>query len=508
MLIIASCSKDKQEISTEQKIVAKVGDRVITADEFRYSYEFGPGALKKGDDPRRIYLEYMIKELLLANEGYRLGLNNSPYVKKRMKTRRNHDLLEAFYIHHIHSRVKIPEDKIQDAIKKSTVNFRMITWPTSTLEEAEAVQSEANKSSLEDYIEKQLAKQEVKLSSKEFYETDWMDYLEIPPEIFNKIKNLEVGKTSDPFPLGNGYAVAQILDINLHGITVSQLKYGARRKNIERRLYNIQSDSVMRAFMDSVLTPMDVRVKGHIVEELSYPLYKWFQDGLPKNRTVFIKVDNPADTAETYIKDINKILDRTLVTYKGDEKSVRNYLEYMDYYRRSLKESKSFDDFKSRLITEIGRMIMDETFIKIAEEDGYADSVDVEQDLKIWEQKWTYDIFRDEVVKGLEVTDLEMHDYFKNRYQELGIADVDTTRFYKYENAVFNAVLYEKHMERIQDKLDELREDYPVTINEDVLAKIDLTESKKSNEITLFLRKKYSGNAVVPYIDMKWFHLN
>ena len=84
-------------------------------------------------------------------------------------------MLEAYYFKHVHHKVNIPEDKLQDAIKKSTVLFRLITWPAATLEEAEAVRIAASKSSLEDYIEKQIAKQEVKLTSKKFYETDWIE---------------------------------------------------------------------------------------------------------------------------------------------------------------------------------------------------------------------------------------------------------------------------------------------------------------------------------------------
>jgi hypothetical protein len=501
----SSCSKSELE---SEKIVAKVGDRVITADEFRYHYEFGFGAIKKGPNPRRIYLDYMIKELLLANEGYRLGLHQTTYVKNRVRRRKKNNMLEAYYLNHVHAKINIPEDKIQEAVKNSSVSFRIITWPTNSKEEAEQVQIESNKSSLSDYIDDQLAKQEVKITSRKSFETDWMDYLDLPPEVFKEIKDLEIGKTSNPFPLGNGWAVAQVLDINLHGIKQSDLIHGARRKNIEIRLYNVEYDSIMHALMDSVLTPLDLRVKSQVVDELAEPLFQWYKDGLPKNRSVFTKVENPADTAKAYITEIHQLLDKTLLTYSRGEKSVRDYLEYMDYYRKSLKESSSFETFNVTLIAEIGRMIKDETFLDLADQEGYADSVKVKRDVEIWEQKWTYDVYRSELLKDIDVSKPEMRNFFKTRYNELPVADVDTSRFKKYENLVYNTVLLEKHLAKLDENLDELKTRYSVFIDEEVLAGIELTESKKSNDITLFAHKGFSGEPYMPRIDLKWFNLN
>jgi hypothetical protein len=131
-LLLSCAKKDAQEIPEEQ-VLAKVGDRIITVDEFRYSFEFSFFPLRQGANPREVYLDHMINELLLANEGYHLGLHKSPYVTKRVKRRRTNDLLEAFYKKYVHDKVKIPEEELQDAIKKGTVKFRMMIWPVPSL---------------------------------------------------------------------------------------------------------------------------------------------------------------------------------------------------------------------------------------------------------------------------------------------------------------------------------------------------------------------------------------
>lgn len=502
---MSSCDHETREPLNEQ-ILARVGNRVITAEDFKYSYEFSFAPLRRGENPRRTYLNYMIQELLLAKEGFRLGFHKRHYVTSRVANRKRNNLLEAFHQKYVHRKVEIPEEKLQDAIKKSTVKWRMIIWPTPTLAEAQEARAEAVKSSLEDFIEQKIASEEVPLKQKRFYETDWVDYLDLKPEVLEKIKDLEVGKVSEPIPYGSGYALAQILDINLEGVKVEELQYGARRKQIYTRLYDIEADQIVHQLMDSLLTPMDVRLKGSTLERLESALFDWFAIGLPETSLPKF-VQTASDTSAKPVRQLQAMLHEPLLTFNGGQKSVLDFLEYMNYYRKALKKSQSRQDFKDRLITEIGRMMKNDVFLDIAIDDGFTDSTEIVNDLKIWEQKWTYDVYRAEILKDITVTDEEMHDFFKHRWRELSIANVDTTRFYKYEHSVHNFLLHEKHMQRLEKKLAKLRERYPVEINEELLSELELTETPKSHLTSVFARKNFSGEAVVPIADMKWLNL-
>jgi len=194
-------------------IIAKVGNDVITVDEFKYSYEFSFSPTRTGPNPRKTYLDYMIKEKLLALEGYKKGYQKSSYVKRRMYQRRYLDVLESYYQEHVHGKVKIPEDEIQDAVKKGSVKFRMRIWPTEDYDKAKKALAEARKIGLPQYMKKQLAKNEIPLNREKKFETDWIDFLDIRPEILDGIKDLQVGEISAPLPFDTGYALFQVLDI-------------------------------------------------------------------------------------------------------------------------------------------------------------------------------------------------------------------------------------------------------------------------------------------------------
>ena len=504
LMILSSCEKEISFPVPPDQIVATVGDRYITTEEFRHSFEFSLATLRDGPDPRRTYLNYMIKELVMANEGFRIGLHKTKYVQSRIQRRRYENLLEAFYLKHVHGKVRLSEQQIQDAVKKSTVKWRMIIWPTPSSEEAQEAYTRASQTDLEDYVEDRLAVQEYQRDRKQNYETDWLDYLSMPPAVLEKVVDLEIGVPSEPFPFGEGYAIAQVLDIHRESITEQELQYGARRQKIKERLHNIETDRFVHALMDSILTPLDVRVHGPVVEELTAPLFSWFQDGLPENKSLFDALTATPDTNQSYLEIINRLRDKELLSFKGGSKSVEHFLNYVDYYRSVFNQSTSLDDFENRVITEIGRMMKNDTFIELAEQEGFADSADIKEDLRQWQQKWTYELYRNQSVRELTVTEKDMEKYFAKRWRELGIADIDTTRFYKYRDAVHNALLHEKQSALLEKEITTLKKRYPIWINEEALEKIELVDDKRSDRTSYFIRKNFNFQAVSPSVDMRW----
>ena len=63
-----------KETLKKMKSLQKIGNLKITAEEFVYSYEFGPAFPKKTKDSKLTHLNYMINEKLLALEGFETGV--------------------------------------------------------------------------------------------------------------------------------------------------------------------------------------------------------------------------------------------------------------------------------------------------------------------------------------------------------------------------------------------------------------------------------------------------
>ncbi len=501
---LSGCTRNRSR-DEGHEIIAKAGDLRITAKEFKYNFEFSLASLRRGPDARRTFLNLLIHEKLLAAEGYRIGLNQSPYVARRMKQRRYLNLLEAFYQKYVHERVHITEDQIQDALKKGTVTWRMRIWPVPSLEEAQAALIRARSAGFSEYIQEQLSKRDIPVLEEEYFTTEWIDFLDMNPEILDGIKDLEINEISEPIPFDDGYALFQVTDIHREGIKEEELFYGVKRKKMMDRLHNIQADSISHVLMDSVLTPMDIRVKGHVVQDLAPLLFQWIQDRLPSGMSLSEAIEN-ADSTRPYLKEIRKMSGETLITYSGGKKTVGDYIDYMDYYRRNLKQARSQEEFEKRLLTEIGRMMRNDTYIAIGQEEGFADSVGIriQEDLRLWEEKWTYDAYRDRLVKEKSVSEDELREWFAHHWRELDLADVDSTRFESYRIEVHSEVLHRKQMAVIDEELKRLEKKYTVWIDEKKLDRIELLDDPGTNHISFFVMNRFSNKPVVPTVDMKW----
>ncbi len=505
-LFLLSCSSEKDKQLEDDQIVARVGDRVITAHDFVTKFEFSFAPFRQGPNPRKSYLNYLINEMLIANEGYAEGFGDSRYVKSRVTNRRNNNMLQAFYGKYVHGKVNIPDSEIEEATKRASIKFRMMIWPVPSMEEGNKVYSEASKSTLEEYVEQQLSKYEVRNVNKQYFETDWLDFLEMRPELLNEIQDLELGETSKPIPYGNGYALFQVLSIQREPIKTDELKYGARRKRIEARLFNIQSDKIVHNLMDSLLTPMEVRASSRNIERFVNPLYKWMRRGLPEYGSLLENLNEVTPDSASYLIELKNMLDEPLIQHKDGVITVEDYFGYFNYHRRIMNRSESLDDVRNRLMVELGNMIKNGRFIEIAEEEGFQDSASIVHDLQLWEEKYTYEAFRYEMTNDVSVSMEEMEEFFKKRWNELHISNIDTTRFYKYENDVHNFLLHEKQTKLLNDEISKLKEKYDIWINEDLLNSLELNDDPKSLETSLFVTKNFTGERVVPDADYKWLH--
>jgi len=501
VLFFLSCSNDA---IPESEIVAKVGNRIITVDEFSNSFEFSLQTLRTGDNPRKTYLDFMIRELLIANEGFEKGFNNHKYVTDRMVNRTNNDLLESFYTKYVYGKVNVPEESVKDALKKASIKFRLLIYPTPSLEKAMDVSKIAQKTDLSDYIKNEINKREVKYIEPKNFETDWIDYLDMPPEMFAMIKDLEINRPSQPIPYQDGYAIFQVINLQREAIKSDELEYGPKRKRMYARLFNIESDKIIHHLMDSILTPLNVRVSNETVDKMVEPLFKWIKAGLPIRGSLVKNLNSANDTSAQYLIDLKKLLPEKLLSTEERTLSVEDYFKYMNYYRKVINQSQSYIDLKNRLLTEIGTMVKNTRFIEIARSEGFLDSTKVKDDLELWQEKWTYDIYRAHLTKDIEITEEEMKQFFEERWQELRIANVDTTRFYKYKNDVFNFLKYEKQNELLNKYIKELKEKYTVWINDDVLNTVKLNDDPKSSETAVFVRKNFSGEFLVPTADQTW----
>ena len=192
LLIPIACSKYKSESDT--KIVAYVGEQEITARDFQLNYEFGFAHLKKTNDRKYFYLNYMINEALLFQEGYRLGLDKMERIKNQEAKLLEELLVEELFKKKVDENIIISDDEIKDAITKSTVKWKLRYWIELKSEDALNIYNSMKVSGYKKVVQEILANNPEENRKLKDLETGYLTWLDVPTELLEKIKDLKIGE--------------------------------------------------------------------------------------------------------------------------------------------------------------------------------------------------------------------------------------------------------------------------------------------------------------------------
>ena len=126
-ILLAGCN----ESAHVEAPLARIGDSVITADEFRLNYEFGHAALRQGPEGRRNLLHHMIAERILALEAEKAQLDTLPMVRNAVETMREEILVERVFDHFVLDQIQISDEEIRNEINRRAVRFAFRFLPAA-----------------------------------------------------------------------------------------------------------------------------------------------------------------------------------------------------------------------------------------------------------------------------------------------------------------------------------------------------------------------------------------
>ena len=484
--LLTSCGKhsDKKEV-----ILATVADDQITVEDFRRNYEFGLPHLKQEPDRKLSYLNYMIYERVLSLEGYKLGFDNSPRVKKYEKELLDELLIEELFKKNVNSKIEVKPEEVREAILKSQVSWKMSYWFEKDKEQADFIRNEMSKNGFTNTINEILKiNPEIHLKAKDF-ETGYITWLEIEPEILEKIKDLSINEISEPIHLDNGYYIFQIKDIRREPISDFTIKN--KYESFKQVLYYRKLKEEAGRYITSVMEPKNVVTKGKALYELTKAFLTWRQDTLNYKFADFLYENN---------KDL---LNKTLVTFDQKSWTVSDFVKKFDPYRIKNK-SKNIEKIGGEISKQIALEVRDNTLIKLAKDDNLEESETLKKQLKEWRDKWVYEETRRHFLDQVKISDEEAKKFFEQNINLFQINANEVPKFDEFKNTAKKFAYIKEAKSILIDKIDSLKKVYPIHINYSVLDTIQTIDSKKSRWQSLQVFKRSSGRLAAPIVDPAW----
>ena len=495
-LILIECTR---KTITDDPIVAQVGDEVITVSQFKMNYEFGLAHLKKGPNPKRAYLDFMVKEMVLSRQGYNLGLDKADAVQNAVNRLEEELLIEELFIDQVHSRIKVSDDEIREALNKSKVSWKFRYWVEPTFEGAAIVADAMRERGFADVVEDFLSQNSESPLTARNFESDYVSWLDVPEELLNAIKDLPRGEISAPLALNGVYFIIQLTDIRRQGILESE--YADKAESMKQILFyrKVMDEGVK--FVADFMTPKQVVTKGENFRILSDALDEWKKQ---ESDLSFLETIKSASKEDEELFALQKILSETLAQFKTGKWSLEEYVKnYLDAAELTANpEDKSA--FRTQLNNMIGLSIRNYFLLKEARRRKLTKSENLQAQLVSWRDKWVYQETRYNYTKDLSVSSDQVRAYFEDHKQKYKIRKDKEPTFGEFKNQAKQDAYLDHARNILSTKIDSLVKYIPVRINESVLDTTSVQESIKSKWMSVQLFKRSSNRLLFPIVDPAW----
>lgn len=467
--ILIKCSSPETE--TERGIVATVGDRTITAEEFKLNYEFGFSALKKGRttaERKRTYLDWLINEKLLALEGYGKGLHKTENVRKQEELLKEDLLIETLLQREIRDTIEVNDSEIREAVNKSKVQFKFRYWPVRSEEEARILASEMKSRGFGDVVGSILEDNPETGLTMEDFTSDYMTWLEVPEEVLAVIQDVPLGDISKPVKLQNSYFLFQLLDIRREAVTTNE--YLSKAPTLKKVLANKKFGKAITGYISNMMTPKDVTTKGDALRMLADALLEWKRKGLNKQESFLTSIESAVPESPA-LYQVKNSRDRTLSTFSEGQMTVGDFLD--DYkgnrFRSVMQDTNSI---RARLSTEIGLHIRNTFLVKKARDLGLDEEAAFQNELRRWRDKWVME----EMISELTEPGDQAH---SEDYRKVAVRQVNQV-------------------------LENLKEKYSINVNSSLLDSIAVNDTPKSRWLDVHIFRSGTNRMAVPIASSFW----
>ena len=471
----------------KDSVVATVGKIKITIDEYLNGYEYGPAFYKRSKDSKKNYLNYLIREKLLALDGYFRNLDTTRSVVETFNAFRDDLATEELFKDEILSKANPTEAEIDTVARQKLIDVELQWLYSPSQEEIVNLQD-----SLRSGVEFQ------KLFNKQLNDSVAVDDRALKssryhlgmknPDLAKITDILVIGKYSAPIKSNNGWYIILLKNFNYNLVITeseeARVKNEARQAVIKKKMDELSDKYVNGLLLEQ--NPVIKRKPFQILRsylgmyQLSQEKYKEWQLSEKLKEAL-----NEYNSVER--KDYSKI---SLVELKDYNISLENFLIWYRVRDQYLKfDKRSFAQYSFSLEQMVWRMIRDRILSQAASLKGYYDRKVVKDQSKLWMDKILYGTVKDEIINSIIIENKEIkliNDSTKSISQSEFIENELTKKLFR--------------------KINELKKKYLIKINEKILAEIKVSDEENPNAIELYTVKRGGLIPRTPYpaIDNYW----
>lgn len=473
---------NKEKISADE-VIAKVGSNQITAEEFFYSYEFGPSFPKKDPNSKSIHLKYMIQEKLLAMEAMNTGQLNKSTIENVYNDIVGDLATEELFKDEIIEYIKVDSSEIKKAIEEKLIEVELKWSFTESKDEAEQYYKLLNSGINFDSLFNDQINDTVFVDQRSL-KMSLFDLRKKNLNLYNLYSSLRLTGYSQPLFVDGGWYIISLVN-QTKSLLQTQSDYEQNYKKSFDALSKIKMDSLSDIYVHNLMLESNPIIKRETFTILRSYIGRFILDSITFNKW------NLLDRQEQALnkigdRDKNKYNDLVLVEATGNNYTLENFINWYRNRELHLKFNKSnLMTFSKSLENMIWRMVRDKLLITEAEEKQYFKNNWVQKQSSWWKDKITFSVFKNELINS-----------FKLMGNEINIDD----------ESILDKQYDVKLNQKIFQALQSAKKKYPVTINDGALESVSVSTENDRKAIDLYIAK--NGGLIprpaYPSIDNEW----
>ncbi len=414
LIIILLCIFSIEVLSQKnEEILAKIGDKVITVEEFKYRYEFTPQVNRINSDQSKSKEELLytlIAENLFSLEAEKLGIDTTLAMKMNYVPMEKMHVRDALYKKEIKDKIIIDDKKLTDGLWLANHKLFVDYVYSKEKAEIELAYLELNKSKNFDSTATLLKNVEY---VKEPYEVTYGKMFEVPEKA---VYGLELNEFTTPLESPDGWYIFRLLSKIQANYQSSDQKLSLVKKTVEDRTV----DSIYNDFWSKFFKDAKVNTDGS--------LFWYFVDSM---HDLVLAVKTKEE-----IKDKEKIelSNDELIGYKSslnpdslskpfikfDDKPITfndflNEFMFEGFYTFTTEKNVIANQLNSRVKRQIELELLARHGYKI----GLESLDDVMRSTKIWRDNYLSTLYKRDLVFSTKSTDEEVNNYLLQKEDSL-----------------------------------------------------------------------------------------
>jgi parvulin-like peptidyl-prolyl isomerase len=428
--------------SIEPTTVAKVGNELISKDEFVERYELTPqlnaGMIGAENSAKEEFLYSLIAEKLWALEAESMDLDKSDLITSAYKAVEKMYVRDALYREEILNKVNISDQYLAEAFLKNSkilnLNYIFSDDFTEINEIYEQLKDGVNFYSI------LLKRPESRLQEKPYT----VSYGQMDKVVEDQLYSLKLGEITEPVKAPNGWYIFKLLSIQEKTIGAID-QANAEEKYVLKVAKQTIIDSLYNVFFSKFFKDVEAETNKELLFELSDLVIESLrnrsqQDSISSKDKIYLTSDDLYDIeADLGPEKLNAVFIRL------DDKP-----ETIDDFMQELAIEKFYvdsldtDHIRGRLNYYVRKFIEHELFAREGYKRGLQNLPEVSSEINIWKSYYLSEALRKQIMDSVEVTDEEINSYIlENGGDSLSSVEVKIVELLTNDLDVIQLVLNE-----------------------------------------------------------------